>query len=155
SGGRDAGRRLESLDGPGTLDGDERSTMIRPMGRTSDARERLIDAAAMRVWLESYGAVSVEDICEEAAVKKGSFYHFFKSKDELIVAALDARWQNRKQAFDALFSPTKPPLERLRAYFRDLIDRQRELRRESGHVLGCFYGSIGTECVHRSPLISA
>src|SRR5689334_17060156 len=106
------------------------------MGRTSDARERLIEAATRRVWLESYGAVSVDDICDESGVKKGSFYHFFKSKDELIVAALDARWQARKIAFDAIFSPTVAPLERLRAYFRDTVERQAELRRESGHVLG-------------------
>src|SRR5713101_3906681 len=125
------------------------------MGRTSDARERLIEAAAKRVWRDSYGAVSVDDICDEAQVKKGSFYHFFKSKDDLIVAALDAKWQSRRTHFDRIFSPTVPPLERLRAYFRDVIDRQTEIRRESGSVLGCFYASIGTECSHRCPLISA
>ena len=41
------------------------------MGRVSDAKDRLLDAAITLVWRHSYGAVSVEDICNEAGVKKG------------------------------------------------------------------------------------
>src|SRR5262245_56410266 len=118
------------------------------MGRVSDGRERLIEAATKLVWLESYGAVGVDAICDEASVKKGSFYHFFKSKDELVVAALEAKWESRKAAFDVVFSPSKAPLDRLRAYFRDVLDRQAAMKRECGHVLGCFYASVGTECIH-------
>src|SRR5258706_2460422 len=125
------------------------------MGRTSDASERLIEATAKLVWQKSYGAVSVDDIGDEAGVKKGSFYHFFKSKDELVVAALDAKWKARRIDFDRIFSPAEPPLERLRAYFRHLVERQTALKRDSGMVLGCFYASVGTEGVHRSPIISA
>ncbi|MDP9291545.1 MAG: TetR/AcrR family transcriptional regulator, partial [Verrucomicrobiota bacterium] len=62
------------------------------MPRKSDARARLLDAALSLVWENSYGATSVDAICERAGVRKGSFYYFFRSKSELAVAALDADW---------------------------------------------------------------
>jgi len=63
------------------------------MGRTSDANERLMDAALDLIWEESYGAITIDDICKRADVKKGSFYYFFSSKSELAVAALERMWQ--------------------------------------------------------------
>ena len=57
------------------------------MGRTSDAKEKLLRVAFDLIWEQSYGAVSVDDICERANVKKGSFYYFFPSKSDLAVAA--------------------------------------------------------------------
>ena len=59
------------------------------MGRTSNADERLMTAALDLMWEESYGAVTIDDICQRAEVKKGSFYYFFDSKSHLAVAALE------------------------------------------------------------------
>ncbi|HSH94300.1 MAG TPA: helix-turn-helix domain-containing protein, partial [Roseimicrobium sp.] len=53
------------------------------MPRISDAKQRLMDAAQNLIWERSYGATSVDDICAKADVRKGSFYHFFRSKSEL------------------------------------------------------------------------
>lgn len=125
------------------------------MGRTSDARERLVQATIDLIWQTSYGAVGVEAICEEAGVKKGSFYHFFTSKEELVVAALDAHWESRRVVFDRIFSPTTEPLERLRAYFTHVYERQRGIKRKYGRILGCFHNSVGTECIQQSPAIAA
>lgn len=126
-----------------------------PVGRTSDARERLIKATIDLVWRASYGAVGVDAICEKAGVKKGSFYHFFASKDELMVAALDHHWETRRPFLDAIFSPARPPLERLRLYFAHVHERQIEVRREYGRVLGCFHNSVGTECIQQRPDLAA
>jgi len=115
------------------------------MGRVSDARERLVEATIDLLWSESYGAVSVDAICERARVKKGSFYHFFKSKDELVIAALDAHWESRKPTLDRLFSPSVPPLDRLRAYFQNVYERQTELGKKYGAPPGCFYCKLGIE----------
>ena len=51
-------------------------------------KERLTDAAMDLIGENSYGATSVDAICERAGAKKGSFYYFFKSKSELAAAAL-------------------------------------------------------------------
>ncbi len=123
------------------------------MGRVSDARERLIAATIELIWLESYGAVTVDAICERANVKKGSFYHFFSSKDELVIESLEAHWQLRRAVLDTLFSPTVEPLDRLRTYFEHVYQRQLELKAKHGRFLGCFYSSVGVECAKQNPEI--
>jgi TetR/AcrR family transcriptional repressor of nem operon len=123
------------------------------MGRTSDARQRLLDAGIDLIWQQSFGTVSVDAICERAKVKKGSFYHFFRSKDDLVLAALDAHWDLRRANLDRLFSPTVPTLQRLRTYFASVYARQMETRARYGHVLGCFYSAVGMECGSENPLI--
>ena len=62
------------------------------MGRTSDARERLIASAIDLIGARSYRAVSVDDLCAHAGVNKGSFYHFFPAKRDLALAAIDLQW---------------------------------------------------------------
>lgn len=125
------------------------------MGRTSDARERLIDATIDLVWQSSYGAVGVDAICERSGVKKGSFYHFFSSKDELVVAALEHHWETRRPVLDSIFSPSRPALERLERYLGYTYERQVEIRKKYGRVLGCFHNSVGTECIQAKPEVAA
>ena len=73
------------------------------MPRKSDAKERLMNAAMDLIWENSYGSTSVDAICEKAGAKKGSFYHFFESKSELAVTALEADWQRKKARMDEIF----------------------------------------------------
>jgi TetR/AcrR family transcriptional repressor of nem operon len=116
------------------------------MGRTSDADERLKDAALDLMWEGSYGTVTIDDICTRAGVKKGSFYYFFASKAELAVAALEKWWaETLKPAMDQMFSPSVEPLGRLTAYLESIYDRQVEVRKKTGKVLGCPICSVGSE----------
>lgn len=117
------------------------------MGRVSDAKSRLLEAAMDLVWTRSYGAVTVDDICETAGVKKGSFYYFFKSKDELVAAALNAKWEEVRPAYDRIFSASRPALERLKDAFEYAYERQKEYRERYGHALGCPFSSVGTELI--------
>ena len=115
------------------------------MPRTSDMKERLTDAAMDLIWENSYGATSVDAICERAGAKKGSFYYFFKSKSELAAAALEAEWDKRKSDMDRLFSPTVPPLERFERYFDYVHDGLAERQKKCGSVLGCPMLTVGSE----------
>ena len=123
------------------------------MGRVSDAKSRLLEATIDLVWARSYGAVTVDDICEAAGVKKGSFYYFFKSKDELVAAALNAKWESVRPTFDQMFSPTRPALERIQRAFDYIYQNQKELSGKHGCVLGCPFSSIGTEIISASPVL--
>lgn len=123
------------------------------MGRTSDANERLMDAAMALIWEQSYGAVTIDDICRRAAVKKGSFYYFFESKSDLAVHALERHWLGQKPILDDLFAPANAPLERIRAYCEDTYRCQLEARAKTGHVLGCPLCCLGSEISTQDPLI--
>jgi TetR/AcrR family transcriptional repressor of nem operon len=121
------------------------------MGRTSDARERLIGAIGELIWVGSYGSTSVDDICAKAGVKKGSFYHFFESKADLAIATIDAEWQHRRPELDAIFSPIVPPLERFEK-LADFINRdQAQARARFGCVLGCPLFALGAEISTQEP----
>jgi TetR/AcrR family transcriptional repressor of nem operon len=108
-------------------------------------KQRLLDTAIRLIWEQSYGAVSVDHICERAGAQKGSFYHFFPSKSELAVAAIEAHWQQRQLEMDRLFAPQTPPLERLAHYCDSVYRQQKAKRAEFGRVCGCAFTCLGLE----------
>ena len=115
------------------------------MPRKSTARERLTDAALDIIWENSYGATSVDAICEKADVRKGSFYYFFKSKSELAAAALDADFQKHQAELDGIFSSTVAPLDRLQRYFEHSYEYMSSVQKKCGMVLGCPLFTLGSE----------
>ena len=123
------------------------------MPRVSDIKERLTEAAMDLIWENSYGATSVDAICERAGAKKGSFYYFFKSKSELAAAALDWDWEKRRADMDSIFSATVPPLERLERYFDYVHDRLAQIQTKCGSILGCPLLSIGSEVSTQDKMI--
>ena len=116
------------------------------MGRTSDARERLISSAAELWHARSYAGVGVSEICEAAGVQKGSFYHFFGSKRNLALAVIDDFWGRYSAQFLSRSSrPGGPPLERI----TDLVARQIALlapmQEREGCLRGCPFGGLAME----------
>jgi len=55
----------------------------------SESRERLLAAAKALMLSQGYAGTTVDAICEKASLTKGSFYHFFKSKEALGLAVLE------------------------------------------------------------------
>ena len=78
------------------------------MGRTSNARERLIESASELWHSRSYADVGVNEICEHAGVRKGSFYHFFASKQDLALAVIDSFWSRARRACSRPRSTPRP-----------------------------------------------
>ena len=125
------------------------------MGKPSDAQEKLLQVAFDLIWNNSYGAVSVDQICERARVNKGSFYHFFPSKADLAVAAYEEHWREKQPELDRIFSPQVSPLERLERWCQYIYDRQKQKAEKYGHVCGCPYASIGVELATQDEKIRA
>jgi TetR/AcrR family transcriptional repressor of nem operon len=126
------------------------------MGRTSDAAERLKQAALDLMWEESYGAVTIDDICNRANVKKGSFYYFFESKAHLAVAALEKMWtEDWKPKMDERFSPSIEPLQRFAIHLDAFYKSQAECKARGGKVLGCPVCSVGSEISTQEVDVSA
>src|SRR5436190_1510932 len=117
----------------------------RIMGRVSDAKERLMGAVLELIWTGSYGSTTIDQICEKAGVKKGSFYYFFDSKADLAVTAVEDDWKKRRVELDSIFSSTIPPLDRLRRYCDYGARVQSEIRKKCGCVLGCPLVTLGSE----------
>ena len=107
------------------------------MGRVSDAKERLMESVLELIWTGSYGTTTIDQICEKAGVKKGSFYYFFESKSELAEAALGDSWKTKQAELDGIFSPMVPPLERIRKYCDFSYKYQVEIKKKYGRTLGC------------------
>jgi TetR/AcrR family transcriptional repressor of nem operon len=83
----------------------------------SHSRTRLLDAALHVIRAQGYAATTVDDICHHAGVTKGSFFHHFKSKDDLALAAV-AHWGAMTSAFFAAAPYHRPqdPVDRLLGY---------------------------------------
>ncbi len=116
------------------------------MGRPSDARERLIAAAREVIYARSYEATSVDELCATAGVNKSSFYHFFSSKQDLVLIALESQWQRLEEGFlKPAFSDHLPPHEQILHFFELVQERQQAQKQRSGHIYGCPIGNLTLE----------
>lgn len=115
------------------------------MGRTSNAKERLLEVAFELLWDNSYNSVSIDQICARAGVNKGSFYYFFKTKADLAVEAYETHWQQNQPHLDQLFSPQIPPLDRLARWCGFVYKSQKDKHSKTGCVCGCPYATVGIE----------
>jgi TetR/AcrR family transcriptional regulator, transcriptional repressor for nem operon len=115
------------------------------MKRASQTKEKLLQVGFDLIWDRSYGSVSVDEICKRAGINKGSFYHFFPSKADLVAAAYEEHWKEKLPEMERIFSPQVPPLERIQHFCQYVYDTQKEKAEAYGHVCGSPYASVGSE----------
>ena len=112
----------------------------------NDTQERLIEAAAGLWHARSYSDVGVSEICEVADVRKGSFYHFFSSKQDLAVAVIDRHWRN---AYEMVVQPAlsagATPMEQLKHLVVGIAGEVARLTAEFGLMPGCPFGNLASE----------
>ena len=112
----------------------------------TDTQQRIVDAARELIYARSYADVGVAEICEHAGVQKGSFYHFFPSKRDLTLAVLDAQYLAFKEFMvDRAFADDVPPMARLLRFAKLVYEFQKQLKKDSGRVLGCPVGNLANE----------
>jgi TetR/AcrR family transcriptional repressor of nem operon len=116
------------------------------------SKTRLLDAALHVIRAKGYAATTVDDICHQAGVTKGSFFHHFKTKDDLALAAI-AHWRAMTEAFFAAAPYHQPqdPLDRLLGYL-DL--RAAILSGELPHYT-CLLGTLVQETYDTHPHLRA
>jgi TetR/AcrR family transcriptional repressor of nem operon len=81
------------------------------------SKTRLLDAAVQVIRAKGYSAMTIDDVCLAAGLTKGSFFHHFKSKEELALAAAG----HFAAMADSLFAQARyrglhDPFERLLGY---------------------------------------
>ncbi|WP_329459055.1 TetR/AcrR family transcriptional regulator [Streptomyces sp. NBC_01497] len=115
------------------------------MGRTSDARDKILATAQTLLEERGYSALGVAEICSSAGVPKGSFYHFFDSKQALALAVIDEHWVAQRQDWTLALSGDGPPLRALHDLFVATEAVQRVGQRPNGAVIGCLFGNLALE----------
>jgi TetR/AcrR family transcriptional regulator, transcriptional repressor for nem operon len=114
--------------------------MLRPAQHES--KTKLLDASLLVVRSKGYAATTIDDICQTAGVTKGSFFHHFKSKDELGVAAAEHFSAMAQGLFaTAPYHQEPDPLDRLLGY----IDFRISLLSGELHEYTCLLGTLVQE----------
>jgi TetR/AcrR family transcriptional repressor of nem operon len=104
-------------------------------------KDRLIGAGLPLLLKHGYSGLSIQAVLDETGLPKGSFYHFFESKETFALEVLDAYMREVHAGLDHCLSDhSLPPLARIRHFFA----LTQEAYREQGY-LGCLIGGLGQE----------
>ena len=116
----------------------------------SDARERLLFAAFKVIREKGYAATRVEDICAEAGLTKGGFFHHFKGKEDYAAAAA-RHWSEVTGAFFAAapYHLHPDPLDRVLGY----IDFRKAILRGEVPEFTCLVGTMVQEAYGTHPAV--
>jgi TetR/AcrR family transcriptional regulator, transcriptional repressor for nem operon len=122
------------------------------MVRTSTAKAKLLDAAFSVIRTKGFAATSVDDLCAAAGVTKGAFFHHFKSKDDLAVAAAN-HWSEVTGALFAAapYHQHDDPLQRVLGY----LNFRKELLKGNVPEFTCLVGTMVQEAYDTNPQIRA
>lgn len=124
------------------------------MGRSpTNTKSKLLETANDLIWQSSYGSVSVDDICNAAGIKKGSFYYYFASKAELAVAAMEVSFLSYELEIVDIFSKPISPFERFENLVDVIYQKQKQASEKYGRVCGCPFASLGSEMAGNEELI--
>ena len=110
-------------------------------------RDRLLDAADTLMHLHGYEAVGVAELCRLADTRKGSFYHFFESKQTLAIEMLERSWQRTRDGIlaDTVANPALDAIEAFTEYGNRLADRMQAQLDLDDVVPGCRFGNFAVE----------
>ncbi|MBV8104655.1 MAG: TetR/AcrR family transcriptional regulator [Hyphomicrobiales bacterium] len=116
------------------------------------SREKLLDAAMLVIRSKGYSAARVEDICAEAGLTKGAFFHHFASKEACAVAAAAHFAANADALFDAApYTRHTDPRDRVLGY----IDFRKAILQGELPQFTCLLGTMVQEAYDSHPTIRA
>jgi len=112
------------------------------------ARTKLLDAAFTAIRTKGYAATTVDELCAAAGVTKGAFFHHFKSKDDLAVAAADHWAETTGALFTAApYHAAPDPLDRVLGY----IDFRKAILKGRVPEFTCLVGTMVQEAYASHP----
>jgi len=112
------------------------------VGQRPGKRERLVAAAAQLLHEQGIERTTLADIAGAADVPAGNVYYYFKTKDEVIAAVIEARTQQVKTTLAAIDAHHRAPKSRLKALVREFT-AQGELVAQHGCPLGSLCSELG------------
>jgi TetR/AcrR family transcriptional repressor of nem operon len=106
-----------------------------------DTKRRLLEAGLTMLLERGYHGLGVQDLLDRTGIPKGSFYHHFENKQDMVLQAVELYTSVGHQLLDTCLAPDgRPALQRIRGFFE-------ELGRFYGTqgYLGCLLGGLGQE----------
>jgi TetR/AcrR family transcriptional repressor of nem operon len=111
---------------------------------------KLLDAALYVIRSKGYSATRIEDVCEAAGLTKGSFFHHFKGKEDLAIAAAHYWDEVTSQFFEqAPYHLPSDPIDRVLAY----IDFRKDILQGELAEYTCLLGTMLQETYDTHPAI--
>ncbi|MEX6503574.1 TetR/AcrR family transcriptional regulator [Pseudomonas sp. 25A3E] len=118
-----------------------------------DKRDLILAKGAEVMTRRGYHGAGVQEIVQAAGVPKGSFYHYFASKEDFAVQALQQVYEPRLQRYaQALANAALSPRQRIVAYYAELVEHFARQEKLEYH---CFIGSLSFEMAELSPTLGA
>jgi len=113
-------------------------------------RDRIVEAARQLFFSQGYTATGISQILKASGARSGSLYHFFPSKEDLLIAVLE-RYRDMLQphVLQPAFDRVADPVERLFA----VLDGYRRLLAQTGFELGCPIGNLALEISNSHPAV--
>jgi AcrR family transcriptional regulator len=115
-----------------------------------DTRDRLIEAARTLFLRQGYSATGIAQILREAEARSGSLYHFFPTKEDLLIAVLERYLEMLGPAvMEPVFNRVSDPVERIFG----VLDGYRQMLRITGCTQGCPIGNLALELSDTHPAV--
>ncbi len=105
-----------------------------------EVRQQIVSAANRLFYEQGYNHTSFSEIAEAAAVPRGNFYYYFKSKDDILNAVVDARLQRLRSTLEQWDHQYPEPKRRLKRFVDILLNEESNIVR-----FGCPMGTLGAE----------
>lgn len=133
--------RITQINNPaGCYHSEVTGRIVFAMNAIQDKRARILAAGTEVMLLKGYNGTGVQEITQNAGVPKGSFYHYFESKEDFAIQALHYYYLPRLERFaNALQADDASPRERILRFYRDLVGYFAN-QHEPTHQ--CFIGSL-------------
>jgi TetR/AcrR family transcriptional repressor of nem operon len=117
-------------------------------GRAHGKRERLVEAAQRMLYEQGVERTTLAEVAKAAGVAPGNVYYYFKTKDDLVAAAIAAHAEEVRATL-AAFEAHRTPKARLRALVRMFGDQREEIAQ-----FGCPQGTLCSELDKREDRLS-
>lgn len=114
---------------------------------SNDTRHHIIETGADLIGQKGFGATGINAVLTAAGVPKGSFYHYFSSKNDFGLAVIDSFAEEYDATLDRILNDSRRScVDRLRAYF----DTGFETMTSCEYTRGCLIGNLGQELAGQS-----
>jgi len=124
--------------------------MVLAMNEAHSSKTKFLDAAVRVIRSKGYTATTVEDLCEAASLTKGSFFHHFSSKEQLVLEAAQQFDESCKSFFaGSAYHSMKDPVDRILAY----VDLRIAILEDDLPAFTCLFGTMLQETYRTHPAI--